>query len=101
MGRTQEILYELNKIKDQHKDDAKFQEEYKNLMNIPVYVDSPLAVSATSVFKNNMDLFSDEIQDFIKRGDNPLEFPNLHFTQSVEESKALNESNYNFCKWYV
>ena len=40
-----------------------------------------------------MDLFSDEIQDFIKRGDNPLEFPNLHFTQSVEESKALNESN--------
>ena len=93
VGRTQEILYELNKIKDQHKDDAKFQEEYKNLMNIPVYVDSPLAVSATSVFKNNMDLFSDEIQDFIKRGDNPLEFPNLHFTQSVEESKALNESN--------
>ena len=93
VGRTQEILYELNKIKDQHKDDAKFQEEYKNLMNIPVYVDSPLAVSATSVFKNNMDLFSDEIQDFIKKGDNPLEFPNLHFTQSVEESKALNESN--------
>ena len=93
VGRTQEILYELDKIKDQHKDDEKFKEEYKNLMDIPVYVDSPLAVSATDVFKNNMDLFSPEIQEFIKRGDNPLDFPNLHFTQSVEESKALNESN--------
>lgn len=93
VGRTQEILYELNQIKDQHKDDEKFQEEYKNLMNIPVYVDSPLAVSATEVFRKNMNLFDDEIQEFIKRGDNPLEFPGLRFTQSVEESKALNESN--------
>lgn len=93
VGRTQEILYELNNIKDQHKDDAKFQEEYKNLMDIPVYVDSPLAVSATSVFKENTDLFSEDIQEFIQRGDNPLEFSNLHFTQSVDESKALNESD--------
>ena len=40
-----------------------------------------------------MDLFDDEIKEFISRGDNPLEFPGLHFTQSVDESKALNESN--------
>ena len=93
VGRTQEILYELNKIKDQHKDDEKFQEEYKNLMRTPVYVDSPLAVSATEVFRKNMNLFDEEIQKFIKRGDNPLDFPGLRFTQSVEESKALNESN--------
>lgn len=93
VGRTQEILYELNKIKDQHKDDEKFQEEYKNLMRTPVYVDSPLAVSATEVFRKNMNLFDEEIQEFIKRGDNPLDFPGLRFTQSVEESKALNESN--------
>ena len=93
VGRTQEILYELNKIKDQHKDDAKFQQEYQNLMRVPVYIDSPLAVSATEVFKKNMDLFDPEIQEFIKRGDNPLEFPGLKFTRTVEESKALNESN--------
>ncbi len=93
VGRTQEILYELNKIKDQHKDDKKFQEEFKTLMKVPVYVDSPLAVSATQVFRNNMDLFDDEIKEFISRGDNPLEFPGLHFTQSVDESKALNESD--------
>ena len=93
VGRTQEILYELNKIKDQHKDDAKFQQEYQNLMRVPVYIDSPLAVSATEVFKKNMDLFDPEIQEFIKRGDNPLEFLGLKFTRTVEESKALNESN--------
>lgn len=93
VGRTQEILYELNKIKDQHKDDDKFQQEYQNLMRVPVYIDSPLAVSATEVFKKNMDLFNPEIQEFIKRGDNPLEFPGLKFTRTVEESKALNESN--------
>ncbi len=92
VGRTQEILYELNKIKDQHKDDKKFQKEYKELMEIPVYVDSPLATSATEVFKKNIDLFSHDIQQEIMQGDNPLEFSNLRFTQSVEESKALNES---------
>ncbi len=93
VGRTQEILYELNKIKDQHQDDEKFKREYQTLMNVSVYVDSPLAVSATEIFKKNMDLFSPEIQEFIKRGDNPLDFPGLKFTKSVEESKALNESN--------
>ena len=93
VGRTQEILYEINKIKDQHKDDEEFQREYKTLMEVPVYVDSPLAVSATQIFRKNMDLFSEEIQNFIKNGDNPLEFHNLHFTQTVEDSKALNESN--------
>lgn len=93
VGRTQEILYELNEIKDYHKDDEEFQKEYEVLMKTDVYVDSPLAVSATEVFRKNMNLFSDEIQEFISRGDNPLDFPGLHFTQSVEESKALNESN--------
>ncbi len=93
VGRTQEILYEINKIKDQHKDDEKFQREYETLMKVPVYVDSPLAVSATEVFKKNMNLFSDEIREFMKRGDNPLEFPGLKFTQTVDDSKALNTSN--------
>ena len=53
----------------------------------------PLATSATEVFKANMDLFKPEIQEVIKRGDNPLDFPGLTFTKTVEESKALNESN--------
>ena len=93
VGRTQEILYELNKIKDSEDESQEFERKYILLMNTPVYVDSPLAISATEVFKENMDLFDKETQELIKRGDNPLEFPGLKFTQTVEESKALNESD--------
>ena len=93
VGRTQEILYELNKIKDSEDDSPEFERKYRLLMNTPVYVDSPLAISATEVFKENMNLFDEETQELIKRGDNPLEFPGLKFTQTVEESKALNESD--------
>ena len=61
-------------------------------MSIPVYVDSPLAISATEVFKENMNLFNEETQAIINEGDNPLDFPGLKFTRTAEESKALNES---------
>ena len=90
VGRTQEILYELNKIKET-RDDQEFLRKYKTLTKAPVYVDSPLAISATEVFKENMDLFDEETQAEISRGDNPLEFPGLKFTITAEESKALNE----------
>ena len=90
VGRTQEILYELNKIKE-NTTDEKFLREYETLMKVPVYVDSPLAISATQVFKENMDLFDDETKERMERGDNPLEFPGLKFTQTADESRALNE----------
>ena len=93
VGRTQEILYELDKIKDQHQDDEDFKKKYEVVMNIPVYVDSPLAVDATEVFRKNMDLFKEEVQEVINRGDDPLTFNNLHFTRTTEESKALNDSD--------
>ena len=91
VGRTQEILYELNKIKE-NRDDEEFRRKYKTLMKVPVYVDSPLAISATTIFRQNTDLFEDEIKEEMERGDNPLEFPGLQFTQTADESKALNES---------
>lgn len=90
VGRTQEILYELNKLKE-NKDDEEFLKEYETLMKAPVYVDSPLAISATEVFRENTDLFEDDIKEEILRGDNPLEFPGLRFTMTADESKALNE----------
>ena len=90
VGRTQEILYELNKLKEKT-DDIVFLKEYETLMRAPVYVDSPLAISATEVFKENTDLFEDEIKEEILRGDNPLEFPGLKFAMSTDESKALNQ----------
>lgn len=92
VGRTQEILYEINKIKE-NRHDEEFLREYRTLMKVPVYVDSPLAISATQVFKENMDLFEDEVKEEMERGNNPLEFPGLKFTQTVDESKALNESD--------
>ena len=90
VGRTQEILYESNKLKE-NTDNEDFRKKYKTLMKAPVYVDSPLAISATEVFRENTNLFEDEIKEEILRGDNPLEFPGLKFTMSTEESKALNE----------
>jgi len=91
VGRTQEILYELNKLKD-IRTDEEFRHKYHTLMKAPVYVDSPLAISATEVFKENMELFDEETQKEIMKGDNPLEFPGLKFTMSTDDSKALNES---------
>lgn len=93
VGRTQEILYELDKLKEEYGQDEEFARKYRTIMNVPVYVDSPLAISATEIFKKNTDLFEDEIQEKIRRGDNPLEFNGLQFTQTAEESKALNEDS--------
>lgn len=64
IGRTQEIIFELNKIKD-GKNSEEFNEKYEMLMNAEVYVDSPLATSATEVFKKNMGLFGKAVQEYI------------------------------------
>ena len=93
VGRTQEILYEINKLKEEHKEDEEFQRKYKKIMKTNVFVDSPLAISATEVFRENTNLFDDEVKAQIVRGDNPLEFPGLQFTRTADESKALNEDN--------
>ncbi len=92
VGRTQEILYELNNLKET-KHDEEFYREYETIMRAPVYVDSPLAISATEVFEDNMDLFDEETKKIMQSGDNPLEFPGLKFTKTADESKELNESH--------
>ena len=84
VGRTQEIIYELNLKQEKYKD------RLPMLKSIPVYVDSPLAISATQVFRQNIDCFDEEARAYIANGDNPLDFPNLHFTATLEESKAIN-----------
>ncbi len=92
VGRTQEIVYELNKLKEK-RDDEEFLKQYETLMKVPVFVDSPLAISATEIFRQNMDLFDDDVKQEMEKGDNPLEFPGLQFTRTAEESKELNERN--------
>lgn len=91
VGRTQEILFELSKLKEKRKDEE-FRRKFEEIMKVPVFVDSPLAISATEVFEENMDLFDEETKAFIASGENPLEFPGLKFTRTADESKALNES---------
>ncbi len=84
VGRTQEIIYELNKFYEHNK------EYQKVLDDIHVYVDSPLATSATEIFEGNAQVFDEDTKKYILSGDNPLDFKNLHFTRSTEESIALN-----------
>lgn len=81
IGRTQEIIYGLDYLH------SKLQ-----LPNIPVYIDSPLSTKGTGIFKNHLELFNNEFQEFLKRDKSPFDFPNLHLIQSVEESKALNDN---------
>ncbi|NCF00210.1 MBL fold metallo-hydrolase RNA specificity domain-containing protein [Emergencia sp. 1XD21-10] len=84
VGRTQELVYEFNKF---YEEDSEYKDELDQLM---VYVDSPMATTATEVFRKNAQVFDDETRDYILRGDNPLDFKNLKFTRSTAESQALN-----------
>jgi metallo-beta-lactamase family protein len=84
VGRTQEVIYELNK------EEEKYRDHRTKFMSTPVYVDSPMAISATKVFRDNTDCFDEEAKEYIRNGDNPLDFENLNFTETAMESRALN-----------
>lgn len=84
VGRTQEVIYALNK------EEEKYRDHRTKFMSTPVYVDSPMAISATKVFRDNMECFDDEAKEYIRSGDNPLDFDNLKFTETASESIALN-----------
>jgi metallo-beta-lactamase family protein len=81
VGRTQEIVYALHQMFESHL-----------LPSVPVYVDSPLAVNASDIFKMHPECFDDQTRQFIKadRHHTALGFDRLIYTRSVEESKALN-----------
>lgn len=86
VGRTQEMIYGFNRQID-------LKDRYKILKNTPVYIDSPLAISATEVFKSNEEVFDEEAKNYIFGGDNPLDFENLIFTRTADESKEINFNN--------
>lgn len=87
VGRTQELIYEFNRF---YENNRQYQKDLENLM---VYVDSPMATTATEVFKRNAQVFDDEMKEIITNGDNPLDFKNLRFTRSTEDSIALNHND--------
>lgn len=80
MERTQELLYELNNL---------FND--KKIPKVPVFVDSPLAINLTEVYKKYPDYFNKKTRYIINSGDDIFNFPGLKFTRSTEESKKINE----------
>lgn len=84
VGRTQELLFEFNRF---YEEGTKYKSDLDKLM---IYVDSPMATTATEVFKRNAQVFDEETKDYILKGDMPLDFKNLKFTRTSEESKELN-----------
>ncbi len=83
VGRTQEILYFIRHIKE--------AELVKSKPDFPVYLDSPLAVDATEVFKRNIeDCFDEEAMELVRKGINPIKFPGLNLSITGEESKMIN-----------
>lgn len=83
VGRTQEFLYLFREIKQQHL--------VKDFNDFPVYVDSPLAVEATKIYKDNLfDYYDKETLQLLKQGINPIDFPGLRLSVTKEESMAIN-----------
>ena len=83
VGRTQEMLYFMRRIKTED-----LLPEYRNF---EVYIDSPLAVEATNIFHENVsDCFDDEARALIDQGINPIKFPGLKVAVSSDESKMIN-----------
>jgi len=81
VGRTQELVYDLNQMVQKGE-----------IPPLPVYVDSPLAVDASAVFRQHVECFDEETRRFILESRHPaLDFEHLHYVRSVEESKQLNE----------
>lgn len=83
VGRTQEMLYFIRRIK--------MEEMLKGYPDFEVYVDSPLAVEATTIFNKNVaDCFDDEAMELVNKGINPIGFPGLRMAITSDESKMIN-----------
>ena len=82
VGRTQEIVYVLNKLYNDG-----------SLPKIKVYVDSPLSVNATHIFRMYTDALNEDVQDSMRFDDDPFGFSSLKYITDINESKALNNSD--------
>jgi metallo-beta-lactamase family protein len=80
LGRTQEIVFMLDKLKN------------KGLLpKIKVFVDSPLSTNITNIMRQYVNLFNENIQEYIKTDSDPFGFNNLTYIRDKEESMALND----------
>jgi metallo-beta-lactamase family protein len=83
VGRTQQIIYYLNKIAAK----GKMPREVK------VYIDSPLSRKATEIYAKHREVYNAEAKSMLDKGDDPLTFPGMSFVSTPEESMALNNSS--------
>jgi metallo-beta-lactamase family protein len=79
LERTQEFVYALHRLTDR-----------KAIPPIPIYVDSPLSVRVTEIFKLHPECFDEETRAFLRQNGDPFVFENLRYISNVEDSKALN-----------
>jgi metallo-beta-lactamase family protein len=79
VGRTQQLVYSLHKLMLR-----------RDIPEMPVYVDSPLAINATAVFRLHPEAYDAEIRQFMLSEGDPFGFDQLRYTRSVEQSKELN-----------
>ena len=80
--RTQEIIYILGEL-----------QRSGQILEIPIYLDSPLAIKATEIFRKNKKYYDDAAIAIVDQGIDPFDLPNLHYTPSTKESMAINESS--------
>ncbi|MCB0512465.1 MAG: MBL fold metallo-hydrolase [Bacteroidetes bacterium] len=80
IGRTQEILYKLDQLYIS-----------RQLPEVPVYLDSPLSMNATEIYKMHYECMDEDIEQFLKSDDNPFGWKHLHYITDKFESKLLNE----------
>jgi len=80
IGRTQEIVFVLNDLFNQGR-----------LPKIDVFVDSPLSVNATEIFRMHPECMNDDVKQVLKYDPDPFGFNSLHYIKNVDESKALND----------
>jgi len=78
--RAQEVLYHLNELLMDNR-----------ISHLPVFIDSPMAISVTEVFEHHPELFDEEMLKLILRKRSPFDFPGLKMTKTVDESKAIND----------
>jgi len=79
IGRTQELVYSLDKFFDNGQ-----------LPRVQIYVDSPLAVNATEIFRVHPECFNNDVLEVIERDEDPFGFNSLHYVKTTQESKKLN-----------
>jgi len=80
VGRTQQLVMALHQLMDAHA-----------IPSIPIFVDSPLAVNVTEVFRKHPECYDEETRQFLSDGDDPFGFSRLRYIRDVNESKALND----------